>query len=107
MRFRGIDQNATRIKHSGVGPIGGVGLPMSKVSKSSVLAATEAGSIRLDTDVCSETVADVREYIGDMAAGLAELASASRLDALAAACHVVREIAEGNVTIDTRIVGLS
>lgn len=39
----------------------------------------------------------VREYIATMAVELAELAYLSQLDALAVACDVVREIAEGNV----------
>lgn len=80
---------------------------MSKVSKGMLLEAAEAETIRLDSDVCSETAAEVREYIGDMAAGLAELAYASRLEALAVACDVVREIAEGKVTSDARLVRLS
>jgi hypothetical protein len=42
-----------------------------------------------------------------MAASLAEMAYASRLDALAVACDVVREIAEGNVSADTRLIRLS
>jgi hypothetical protein len=50
---------------------------------------------------------DVREYIGAMAAGLAELAYASELESLAVACDVVREIAEGNVDAQARVVGLS
>ncbi len=83
---------------------------MSKVSKGPVLEASDAGTIRLDKldqDVGSEAAAEVREYIGDMAAGLAELAYASRLEALAVACDVVREIAEGKLTPDTRLVRLS
>lgn len=50
------------------------------------------------------TQADVREYIGAMAAQLAEMAFRSRLDSLAVACDVVREIAEGNVNSQTRQV---
>ena len=50
---------------------------------------------------------EVRDYIADMAAELAELALASRLDSLAVACDVVREIAQGNVAAEARIVRLS
>jgi hypothetical protein len=50
---------------------------------------------------------EVRDYIAEMAASLAELALASRLDSLAVACDVVREIAQGNVTADARLVRLS
>ncbi len=83
---------------------------MSKPSKVSELGAAGVESIKLDTpdiDVCSDRAAEVREYIADMAAGLAELAYASRLEALAMACDVVREIAEGNMPADTRLVRLS
>lgn len=80
---------------------------MAKPSKSAVLAAAERGTIRLDgvdTGVCPQMAADVRDYIGDMAAGLAELAYANKLDALAVACDVVREIAKENVTAEARLV---
>jgi hypothetical protein len=50
---------------------------------------------------------DARDYIADMAAGLAELALANRLDSLAVACDVVREIAQGNVAAEARLVRLS
>jgi hypothetical protein len=46
--------------------------------------------------------ADVREYIGAMAAALAELAFHNGLDAVAVACDVAREIAEGKVSSDGR-----
>jgi hypothetical protein len=49
----------------------------------------------------------VRDYIAEMAAGLAELALASRLDSLAVACDVVREIAEGNVQAQARLLRVS
>jgi len=83
---------------------------MGKTSKISLLDAIETGAVRLDAAGCAERsgcAEDVRDYIRDMAAGLAELAYASRLDALAVACDVVREIAEGNVTADTRLIRLS
>jgi hypothetical protein len=41
---------------------------------------------------------DVREYIGAMATELAELALYNGLDALAVACDVAREVAEGKVS---------
>jgi hypothetical protein len=83
---------------------------MGKQSKISLLDAVEIDAIRVDADDCSggsDAAEDVRDYIRDMAAGLAELAYASRLDALAVACDVVREIAEGNVSTDTRLIRLS
>ena len=55
----------------------------------------------------SKSAEDVRDYIADMAAGLAELALANRLDSLAVACDVVREIAQGNVAAEARLVRLS
>lgn len=45
---------------------------------------------------------NVSDYIGAMAAELAQLANANRLDALAVACDVVREIAAGNVKSQSR-----
>lgn len=83
---------------------------MAKGHKTADLASADGQPIRLpdvETGVCPQMAADVREYIGDMAAGLAELAYANRLDALAVACDVLREIAEGNVSVDTRLVRLS
>ncbi|HZL32097.1 MAG TPA: hypothetical protein VFC54_13710 [Pseudolabrys sp.] len=44
----------------------------------------------------------VRDYIGAMAAELAQLAYHNQLDALAVACDVVREIAVGNVSSPAR-----
>jgi hypothetical protein len=55
----------------------------------------------------STSAEEVRDYIADMAAGLAELALANRLDSLAVACDVVREIAQGNVAAEARLVKLS
>jgi len=46
----------------------------------------------------------VCDYIGTLAAELAELALHNRLDALAVACDVVREIADGNVKSHPRHV---
>lgn len=83
---------------------------MAKGHKTAALASADGQPIRLhdvETGVCPQMAADVREYIGDMAAGLAELAYANRLEAVAVACEMVREIAEGNVSIDTRLVRLS
>lgn len=45
---------------------------------------------------------NVRDYIGAMAAELAQLAYHNKLDALAVACDVVREIAVGNVSSPAR-----
>jgi hypothetical protein len=42
-----------------------------------------------------------------MAAELAELAVAKHLDSLAVACDVVREIAQGNVSAEARLLKLS
>jgi hypothetical protein len=82
---------------------------MSKPTKISLLDGAECAPIRLDAAECGgpELASDVRDYIRDMAASLAELAYASRLDALAVACDVVREIADGNVTAETRLIRLS
>jgi len=83
---------------------------MSKPTKISLLDAAECEAIRLDAGEFgggTELAADVRDYIRDMAASLAEMAYASRLDALAVACDVVREIADGNVTAETRLIRLS
>ena len=46
----------------------------------------------------------VRDYIADMAGSLAQLALASELDSLAVACDVVREIAQGNVRAEARLI---
>ena len=42
-----------------------------------------------------------------MAASLAELALASRLESLAVACDVVREIAQGKVSAEARLIRTS
>ena len=55
----------------------------------------------------SKSAEDARDYMADMAAGLAEFALANRLDSLAVACDVVREIAQGNVAAEARLVRLS
>jgi hypothetical protein len=82
---------------------------MPKANKISVLDARECDAIRVDRGGSGipECADDVCDYIRDMAASLAEMAYASRLDALAVACDVVREIAEGNVSADTRLIRLS
>jgi hypothetical protein len=46
-------------------------------------------------DVMSQD--EIRDHIGAVAAELAQLANSNKLDALAVACDVVREIAAGNV----------
>ena len=55
----------------------------------------------------SKSAEDAREYIADMAGSLAELALANHLDSLATACDVVREIAEGNVSAQARLIRYS
>lgn len=66
-----------------------------------------SASIKSPAARFSQSSEDVRDYIAEMAAGLAELALASQLDSLAVACDVVREIAEGNVSAEARLVRLS
>lgn len=45
---------------------------------------------------------EISDHIGQVAAGLAQLADLNKLDALAVACDVVREIAAGNVNSKAR-----
>jgi hypothetical protein len=52
----------------------------------------------------SQSPEAVRDYIADMAGSLAQLALASELDSLAVACDVVREIAQGNVKAQARLI---
>jgi hypothetical protein len=65
------------------------------------------GSERTKESRSARSEEDVREYIGAMAAGLAELAYASRLESLAVACDVVREIAEDANGAAARMLRLS
>lgn len=72
-----------------------------KVMKSGTLPIENAGVAWTKQDAHRE---NVREFIGAMAAELAELAYASRLDALAVACDVVCEVAAGKVKSQGRHV---
>ncbi len=81
-------------------------VPRGKISrkamKSNVTPLDKARHRRAKVDVAGAM--DVCEFIGAMAAELAELAYMSRLDTLAVACDVVREIAEGKVNSQSRQV---
>jgi len=67
-------------------------------------SARPAASARPAVKSSSHSPDEVRDYIADMAGSLAQLALASRLDSLAVACDTVREIAQGNVKAETRLV---
>jgi hypothetical protein len=70
-----------------------------KINRGAIGPAAVRSGLAVDynrsIDVMSQD--EIRDHIGAVAAELAQLANSNKLDALAVACDVVREIAAGNV----------